>query len=470
MKCLLLLSTLAGLAIPASSPAATIPAKPNIIVFYADDFGYADLGCQGVVKDIRTPNIDAIAKNGVRMLNGYSTAPQCVPSRAGMISGRYQNRFGVEANPGDFTEFKTITTSPQRMQAAGYVTAMFGKWHLGPESDIATHGFTHTFPFAFNHSCTSNITMDGKDRPTGKLDCGDTYHIDACGQAAVSLIERYKDKPFFFYVAFRAPHVPLDAPKKYLDRFPGAMPDQRREALGMISAVDDNVGLITAKLKELNLTEKTLVFFMADNGAPLKVTKRAGWDGSLNDPLRGEKGMLTEGGMHEPFVACWPGTIPPGQVYAQPVISLDIGATAVALAGVSVKPGELDGVNLIPFLTGANKAAPHDSLYWRWCGQAAIREGDWKLLHAGKREYLFNLKADVEENHNLLAQHPEIAKRLRDKLTAWSMELHPPGLDNAALSMAAQHYYDYYLDGKPYLPVEKQGKKGKAAGGDGDSE
>ena len=245
----------------------------------------------------------------------------------------------------------------------------------------------------------------------------------------------------------------------------------------MISAVDDAVGLVTAKLKQLNLSEKTLVFFMADNGAPLDVIKPdlpkgMGWDGSLNDPLRGEKGMLTEGGMHEPFVACWPGTIPPGQVYQPPVISLDIGATAVALAGGSVKPGELDGVNLIPFLTGKNTAAPHDALYWRWKAQSAIRDGDWKLLHTDVREYLFNLKADVEENHNLLAEHPEIAQRLRDKLTAWSMELHPPGLQTEPLPGGLKPRFDYYLEGKPY--VEKangpKSKKGKAAEGGGNSE
>ena len=222
----------------------------------------------------------------------------------------------------------------------------------------------------------------------------------------------------------------------------------------MISAVDDGVGLITDTLTKHGLTEKTLIFLIGDNGAPLKITKAdapgggPGWDGSLNDPLNGEKGMLAEGGMHTPFVIAWPGTIPGGQTYDHPVSALDVAATACALAAISTKPGDLDGVNLIPQLKGETKTPPHGALYWRWVAQSAIREGNWKLLRGGDREYLYDLGTDLEEKHNLAAQHPDIANRLRAKLTTWAAELNPPGLATGPMAPTWNDYFDHYLEGK----------------------
>jgi uncharacterized sulfatase len=279
--------------------------------------------------------------------------------------------------------------------------------------------------------------------------------VDGCSRAAVSIIERHRDESFFLYIAYRAPHVPLDAPMKYLDRFPGQMPERRRQALAMLSAVDDGVGLITSTLTKHNLTEKTLIFYIGDNGAPLKIHKLdapgggPGWDGSLNDPLNGEKGMLAEGGMHVPFVISWPGQIPGRQTFDHPVSALDVAATAAQIAHLETKPEDLDGVNLIPHLTGVVNTPPHEILTWRWLGQSAIREGKWKLLRGGEREYLYDLAADIEEKHNLAAKHPEIVAGLRAKLTAWADKLDPPGLDDAELSKAASDYFDFYLDGKP---------------------
>ena len=181
------------------------------------------------------------------------------------------------------------------------------------------------------------------------------YHLDACSQAALTFIERHAEQPFFLYLAYRAPHVPLDAPEKYLSRFPGKMPERRRQALAMISAMDDGVGAIVADLKARDLDKNTLIFFIGDNGAPLKIHKidapggGPGWDGSLNEPMNGEKGMLSEGGIRVPFLISWPGTIPSGQVYDQPIVSLDVAATAVELAGQE-RDETLDGVNLVPFL------------------------------------------------------------------------------------------------------------------------
>lgn len=447
--------------------------KPNIIVFYTDDHGYADLGLHGVVQDVKTPHTDALARSGVLAKHGYSTAPQCVPSRAGLLTGRFQSRFGLESNPDPLDGFNEQTTIAQRLQKVGYVTAQFGKWHLGPTPAIPKHGFTHVFAQNAQRPFSANITLDGQDRPMGDLPPAE-YHIDGCSKAAAAVIERYQGEPFFLYIAYRAPHTPLDAPKHYKDRFPGEMPERRRAALGMISAIDDGVGLITDTLKKHGLTEKTLIFYMGDNGAPLKIHKvdsplqgdPGGWDGSLNDPLNGEKGMLSEGGIHVPFVVSWPGTIPAGQTYEHPVSALDVAATAAALAGIATQLGDLDGVNLIPHLTGENPAPPHDFLAWRWIAQSAILEGNWKLLRGGDREYLYDLGTDLEEKHNLAAQHPEIANRLRAKLKTWSDELDPPGLTTGPMAQTWTDYFDHYLEGKEIWVADAEGKAAPSATGD----
>lgn len=446
--------------IPGSVEAAQ--RKPNVIVVYTDDHGYADLSCQGVFDDVKTPNIDALATGGVRMTDGYSTAPQCVPSRGGLLSGQYQNKWGLESNP-QFKEpatlkrFDELETVPERLQRAGYKTGMAGKWHLGKDeaAAISAHGFDKVF---FKHSNAPghwNMNLEGKDiEPQVQKSGG--YHLDLISTFACSFIDRFKDDPFFFYLAYRAPHVPLDAPPSYLDRFPGKMPERRRQALAMLSAVDDGVGQIMATLQEHDLEEDTLIFVIGDNGAPLKIHKvdapggGPGWDGSLNDPMNGEKGMLTEGGIRTPFVVHWKGTIPGGQVFSQPVIALDAGATACALAGLPDDP-DLDGVNLMPFLTGQTSSAPHEALHWRWLGQSAIRKGKWKYLRSDNREYLFDMETDFEEKYDLLKKSPELAASLRKDLATWADTLSPPGigtLKTPGMSRTADKYYSWYIDGK----------------------
>ena len=438
----------------ACSTAVAQQEKPNIIVFYTDDHGYADMSCQGVLDDIKTPNVDALAKSGVLARHGYSTAPQCVPSRAGLLVGKFQSKFGVESNGVSLDGFDRERTIAERLQQAGYVTAQLGKWHLGPGPRITEHGFKHVFNQNAQRPFAANITHRGEDRPMTELE-PELYHVDGCSRAAAALIERYKDDPLFLYVAYRAPHVPLDAPQKYLTRFPGEMPQRRRQALAMLSAVDDGVGLIMNTLAKHGLRERTLIFYVGDNGAPLKIHKAdkpgrgAGWDGSLNDPLNGEKGMLAEGGMHVPFVVAWPGTIPPNQIYDHPISALDVAATATAVANIETAPGDLDGVNLIPHLTGRNDAPPHDALMWRWISQSAIRRGDWKLLRGDDREYLYNLATDIEEKYNLASKHPDVATRLRRDLKSWTDTLQPPGFTTGPMSRTWHDYFDFYLDGKP---------------------
>jgi arylsulfatase A-like enzyme len=466
MKCLVLLA----LSLCTAAPASAAAPPPNIILFYTDDHGYADLGIQGVMKDVKTPHVDALARSGVLARHGYSTAPQCVPSRGGLMTGKFQGRFNLDNNGSSLDGFNQETTIATRLQNAGYTTAQFGKWHLGPPTEIPRHGFKHVFSQNAQRPFSANISLDGQDRPMGDLPSKE-YHIDGCSKAAASLIERYHDQPFFLYIAYRAPHTPLDAPQHYKDRFPGEMPERRRAALAMLSAIDDGVGLITSTLKKHGLTDKTLIFFMGDNGAPLKIHKvdsplqgdPGGWDGSLNTPLNGEKGMLSEGGMHVPFVIAWPGTIPGGQTFDHPVSALDIAATAAALANLQTKPGDLDGVNLLPHLKGEIQTPPYDALYWRWTAQSAIREGHWKLLRGGDREYLYDLSTDLEEKYNLASQEPAIASRLRARLTAWCSELNPPGLALSTMAPTWNDYFDFYLEGKPAkAPVAGKSPKSEA--------
>lgn len=443
-----------------AAPLYAAESRPNIIVILTDDQGWADLGAQGIRQDIHTPNLDALAAGGLRASNGYVSAPQCVPSRAGLVTGRHQQRFGVETNLSKLDGFDKQLTLPARLKKAGYATGMAGKWHLGPIEKLTAHGFDDVFctepSVGLNLRAWANFGLDGQTTPGAYVNRTDLYHLEANASAACAFIDRHAREPFFFYLAFRAPHTPLDAPNSYVARFTGPMPERRRHALGAMAAIDDGVGRVMAALRQHQLEEKTLIFFLSDNGAPLSLTMpdtpfntdAGGWDGSLNAPMNGEKGMLTEGGMREPWLAYWKGVIPAGQVYEKPVISLDIAATANALAGLPIDP-QLDGVNLLPFFTGQNKGAPHPVLHWRWSAESAIREGNWKLIIAGPRSYLFDLGADPSEKHNLITQHPDIAQDLRAKLVTWSGELQPPGINIAPVSRSIDNWFDFYLDGKP---------------------
>jgi uncharacterized sulfatase len=442
----------AGFLLPLLSFAAP---KPNIILIYTDDHGWPDIGAAGIYDDLKTPHIDALAQSGVRATSGYSTAPQCVPSRAGLLTGKSQNRFGVEGNGNDLRGFDAEHTIAERLKKAGYATGQIGKWHLGPNPAIPSHGFDDVYSKNANRPCHANFTLDGKTVPMG-LDTDTLYHLDACSEAALAFIGRHADEPFFLYLAYRAPHVPLDAPKKYLNRFPGKMPERRRQCLAMLSSMDDGIGKIRSDLSQRGLLNNTLFFYIGDNGAPLKITKLdapgggPGWDGSLNEPMNGEKGMLSEGGIRVPFLVSWPGTIPGEQVIDTPLISLDVAATAVALAGLDPDP-TLDGQNIVPFLSGKAEA-PQRALYWRWIAQAAVRDGRWKFLRGGQRDYLFNLEEDMGETKNLLAEYPEVASRLKSQLEKWAADMQPPGLTTKGMSSVWENYFDHYLDGNTTTP------------------
>jgi len=301
----------------------------------------------------------------------------------------------------------------------------------------------------------ANFALDGSDLKRGGqvVAMPKDFRLDVQTRAAVAFIDRNHDKPFYLHVGYYGPHTPLEATKKYLDRFPGKMPERRRYALAMMAAIDDGVGEIMASLRERGIEEKTLVIFTSDNGAPLKMTKPdtpvtgdpGGWDGSLNDPWIGEKGMLSEGGIRVPMVFSWKGILPAGKVFSDPVSSLDFAATANALAGLPATGG-LDGVNLMPYLTGKVAGAPHESLCWRFWNQAAIREGRWKYLSVGKiGEFLFDLESKENEGRNLISENKERADALRSKLGKWTNQFQPPGIPDYPKNPQEGPWYRFYF-------------------------
>jgi arylsulfatase A-like enzyme len=300
------------------------------------------------------------------------------------------------------------------------------------------------------HRFWANYTLDGEDIEYQFVK-DDRYRLDVQSDAAVTFINRHHDEPFFLYLPYFAPHVPLEATEEYLARFPGEMPKRRRYCLAMLSAIDDGVGRIRETLREHGIEENTLIFYISDNGAPLWIHKEditleykgGAWDGSENTPLVGEKGMISEGGIRVPFLAAWPAVLPAGMTYHEPVISLDVAATSVAVAGLE-QPEELDGVNLVPYLTGEKSGPPHDYLFWRFWGQTAVRSGQWKFLKAGPREYLFKLGPDGVEKDNVIGEHPEKARELKEKLDAWADELSEPGVPGG-INPKEKEWYDFYF-------------------------
>ena len=402
---------------------------PNVVLILADDLGYAGVGVQGC-KDVPTPNIDSIAKSGVRFTSFYVSCPVCAPTRAGLLTGRYQQRFGLEYNPGPEQgapkgyglplEEKTI---PERLKTAGYVTGMVGKWHLGYEDGRIPndHGFDEWFGFrggsngyGIKHA-TPNLQRDGKPiTQEGYLT--ETFADETC-----KFINKHADKPFFMYLAFNAVHTPLQASEKYLQRFADIQPQMRQKHAAMLSALDDAVGNVLKTLHDKNLDDNTIVVFMSDNGGPTLTNS------SSNVPLRGYKGQMWEGGIRVPMMIRYPAKIEAGKVYDEPVISFDLAATFCKAANVAFDPKEIDGVDLLPFVTGKDNGKPHEQLTWRFGLQKAIRVNDYKMVvQRNQPDQLFNLKDDLSETKDLAAEQPEKLKELQQRLTKWESELMNP--------------------------------------------
>ncbi|MDC0302551.1 sulfatase [bacterium] len=439
--------------------------QPNIIVFFADDLGYGELSCQGNPQ-IPTPHIDAIAKNGVRFTSGYVAGPNCSPSRAGLLTGRTPTLFGYEFNPtGPLNEEPNFGLPPKEITIAealhggGYTTGLIGKWHQGGTAQYHPHrhgfdeffGFTHEGhyfvppPYKGVTTLLRRKTLPGgvdgrwigkknlhyhtwpSDEPDydannpivrgGQPVIETEYLTDALTREAADFIDRHDDKPFFLYLAYNAVHSPLQGADAYMEKFAHIKDIHRRIFAAMLANMDDSVGRVMKQLRESGLEENTIVFFLSDNGGPTKELT------SSNLPLRGSKGQMYEGAIRVPFMMQWKGKIPAGQVYDKPVSSFDIFATAAANSTGVTAPKQVEGVDLIPFVTGENDGVPHKTLFWRQGGKTALRHGDWKLLRLGKRIgagnakwELYDLSKDLSETNNLAATQP---KRLAELVKVW---------------------------------------------------
>lgn len=415
--------------------------KPNFILLFADDLGYGDIGCYGS-PDVPTPHIDSLAKNGVRCTDGYSSCAVCSPSRAAMLTGRYQHRFGHEFNSGppereaevNFGLPASEKIAPVYLKAAGYRTGMFGKWHLGVRAGYhpMDRGFDEFYGFLVGGNAYAITKTPGRrevESGEGNSKIPDArpnpiyrgrqtveevrYFTDALGDEAVAFIERNKQQPFFLYLPFNAIHTPLHATAKYWDRFPNIQNVKHRALAAMTSAMDDAIGRILAKVREHNLEQDTVIVFLSDNGCP--VMTGAG----SNGPLNGQKVTYYEGGIRVPYILQWKGTLPAGKTYSQPIVSRDLLPTFLTAAGV--KPPPMDGVDLVPYLTGKQSGAPHDALYWRGGKARAVRMGKWKLVEFGDNySKLYDLSKDLGEKTDLSGKHPEVVKELRRSWKTWS--------------------------------------------------
>lgn len=429
--------------------------RPNIIVIMADDLGYGDLGFTGS-EEIFTPHLDRLAAAGVVFEYGYANHPFCGPSRAAFLSGRYQHRFGFETNPAydpanpimGIDEGEVLF--PLRLQKAGYTTALIGKWHLGAAEDFhpLNRGFDYFYGFLggghdyFRIDLTQPIKegylagLERNKKPAGF----EGYLTTALSDDAAQFIESQDGSdPFFLFLSYNAPHAPLQAPKEDIARYQHIADKKRRAYAAMIDVMDRGIGGVVAALQRKGFYENTLIFFLSDNGGPQANADGKGWNGSSNTPFRGGKGNVYDGGVHVPFMACWPARIQGGLRFDYPVQSLDIARTAVELAEADTSYGPLmEGVNLIPYVTGEKTGAPAPYLFWRGGSQWSVLAAD-RMKHLkdkdGERVELLHLPTDVSESNNLVDQQPERAEVMRAAWERWNQQNIPSRL------MMYKHYH-----------------------------
>jgi arylsulfatase A-like enzyme len=435
--------------------------RPNIIVIMTDDQGWGDTGYNGD-PDVRTPNIDRLAASGIRFDNGYVTAPQCVPSRAGIILGRYQQRIGLECNPdekfhGTYGLPAGVPTMPEELRKAGYRTGIVGKWHLGEplDSQPFERGFEWCAYFrggmGFQYAADGNEKLFRNERDEPIALGADEYLVEVFTRKALEFIGEKDERPFFLYLSYYPPHWPLAAPEQYLQKYKHIEDPNRRTACAMITSVDDGIGELMARLAEAGLEKNTMVVFFSDNGAPAYSSAgvtpiKVGENASSNSPLSGCKGNLLEGGIRVPFLMSWPGRLPADAKVSWPVSVLDLTPTFLAAADAPPMRGA-DGVDLLPYLEPSVSATgPDRALFWRfhtqWCLQGAVRRGPWKLVSAGPdpgpgfdfppgtlgsgETGLYNIAEDPSEKKNLIKEKPDIAESLQKEFAAWQETLVDP--------------------------------------------
>lgn len=394
-----------------------VASKPNVIIILADDLGYKDVGFNGAT-DIKTPNIDRIAQNGVLFTNAYVSYPVCGPSRAGLITGRYQDRFGFSRNPlfapKDINQGLPLdqTTMAESLSDAGYRNMAIGKWHLGAHKDLRPlkRGFHEFFGFLSGGHAYYPSKWTLNDISEVKTQYGayrtkllrdnvrieeEEYLTDALSREAVDFVKRNNENPFFLYLAYNAPHGPMQATQRHLDRYKHIKNRKRQVYAAMVSAMDDGVGMLINELDSLNILDNTIIFFLSDNGGKEQL-------GADNGELKKGKGSLYEGGIHVPFAMQWPLKIKSGSTYHLPIVSLDIFGTLKDELNLKTS-SELDGVNLLPYINGEmGTKSPHNALFWRKAdaNSMAVRKVDEKWVKEPVSEY-YNLDNDISEENPL---------------------------------------------------------------------
>lgn len=422
---------------------AEIPAGPNFVIIFVDDLGYGDPSSYGG-ELFQTPAIDRLAEEGVRATAGYVTSPNCSPSRHGIMSGAYQQRFGVESNRDSWQNMPGIRIPleqvmlPQALRNAGYVAGHVGIWNIKsdvriwfdevyspmdwgadfwPDEDGRYIGVWQRNPYE----------RAGRDYGFGPVREGDEYLTDRLGREAVEFIENNAHHPFFLHFAPNAVHSPLQAKREHLDQVAHIESEPLRIYAAMVLSLDENIGRILDALDRTGVADNTFVVFASDNGpsGPYQESWPEHWEedvllGSLGK-LSGRKGRFREGGIRVPYILKWPGVLPAGVDYHEPISTLDVYPTFAAAASYEIPEGTvIDGVNLIPYLTGAETGAPHEALFWSGQNRArgAVRMGDWKLLmdSAAAPPSLHNLRDDPAEAEDRSSEYPEIWSEL---YTAW---------------------------------------------------
>ncbi|GJM63811.1 sulfatase family protein [Persicobacter diffluens] len=466
MRQLIFIISLMAFLLGASSAKAQPAESPNIVIIVADDLGFNDVGFNGST-EIYTPTLDQLAEDGVRFTNGYVTHPYCGPSRAGLMTGRYQARFGLEINltnsPFDIYNGLplTETTFASRLQQSGYRTAAIGKWHLGgaPNFHPNNRGFDYFYGFLsgghsyWPESVTTThpliLKKTGKPHYSANEGCFwpllrnnntaefEEYLTTALSRDAARWVKE-GEAPFCLYLAYNAPHAPLEAPKALIDKYAHIENKERRIYAAMIDAMDQGIGMVVDALRESGKLENTLIFFISDNGGIVKKDRdpseprQARHDWGDNSPYKGGKGSMLEGGTHVPFIAHWPDGLPKGIVYDQPVISLDITTTAVMLGEGDLSGHEMEGVNLIPFVNGKDRNPPHEALYWRMASgrQWAIRTPTAKYLKPRgetgiEGNMLFDMVKDPYEDQNIIKEQVELRRELAELWNKWNAHNEP---------------------------------------------
>lgn len=453
MKKVALLLVAVSIAVFGFAQESKSTSPPNFVLIVADDLGFADLSLNGS-EQIPTPHIDRLARSGINFTEGYVSSPVCSPSRAGLMTGINQVNFGHDNNlavnqPGFDPEYLglplTEKTVADLLKPLGYTNGLIGKWHLGKEEHFhpLKRGFDEFWGYTGGGHDYFTALPDGKGYKC-PIECNYetpaplTYITDDVGTESVEFIERNKEKPFFLYAAFNAPHTPMQARRVDLALFEHIKDKKRRTYAAMVHRLDVNVGRILDALEENELREETVVIFISDNGGPVNS------NASINAPYNGQKGILLEGGIHVPFMMSWPNTLTEKTTYRHPVSALDITPTIVALAGGNTTERSFDGVNLIPYLNGEKAEAPHETLQWRFTISAAIREGNWKLIRLPDRlPLLFDLSKDISEQSDVSLQYLDITKALLKKLGQWDVRLpHPVFLEGAVWKARQLGLYD----------------------------